>query len=105
MVSVSDYLVLRLQMRSEVPTFNKTEALQAWREAEQIRRDESAQTEHRYYEDESILLISRNGHLKTVLRREYAGRLYNHDMCEWCGKDKNRMDSCKKCNGFMLEDT
>lgn len=103
MVVVSDYVVLRMQMRGDMPTVTKNRIRDLWSVSEVLVHRETEGVEQRHSERANVVFIAKDGVIKTVLKEEYSMLFEDYSVCEWCGKSKTKRESCRKCCGWMLE--
>lgn len=97
MVVVSDYVVLRMQMRGNMPTVNKRVIRNIWGNSEVVSTNEETGIEKRYNGNNDVLFISEDGVIKTVLSTDYLNIVGDDSLCEWCGKPIHRDETCRKC--------
>lgn len=88
-------------MRAELPSATKSEVRIMWQEAEYVNENSRGGGEERYNQEQDVFMVSQNGVVKTILNGEYTGRVKKRDVCEWCGKDKMRLDECLKCDSRL----
>jgi len=97
MVVVSDYVVLRMQMRGNMPTVNKRIVKNIWGNSEVVSSNDETDVEERYNDENGLLLICEGGVVKTVLSTDYLEVVSDERVCEWCGKAVRRDEPCLKC--------
>jgi hypothetical protein len=97
MVVVSDYVVLRMQMRGNMPTVNKRGIRDIWIDSEVTSVNEETGVEKRYNDDANVMFIAEGNVIKTVLSTEYLDVVSNDSLCEWCSKPIHRDETCRKC--------
>lgn len=102
MVTVPEYALVRFQMRADKPDANRHTVTKAWADAEVTWSGGYRIREERYSEEYNITMIAVGGRLKTILRGDTNDETVREDYCEWCGKLKCQLGSCRKCNGWKL---
>lgn len=86
-----------------MPRLTKSDVGSIWRKSDVLEVDEDEEFERRYNEEHELILIKKEGVVKTVFDYDYLDGFFGEKDCRWCGYNVEEKERCRKCCDRLVE--